>query len=114
MYKNPSSLEPGKVHFKYVVSYNHATERFFVDVTAHWKFHSDCHVPPGFTIKSAGWFSTPTEEYRDNNLTNSKTWGGSEGFQKGTHERDLPMLKQLVLDGESTFSRHGTAVDFDS
>lgn len=111
MYKAPASLEPGKAHFKYVVSYNFATERFFVDLTASWKFHCDCHVPSGFVIKSAGWLSIPTDEYKVHNLTNAQTWGGSEGFQKGVHERDLAMLKQFMLDGENTFSREGVAVD---
>ncbi len=114
MYKSPSALEPGKIHLKYVVSYNHATERFFVDTVRHWQFHCDCRVPPGFRLISAGWLSVPLEEYRDNNLANAQTWGGSEGFQKGTHERDLAMLKQFVLDGENTFSREGVAIAFDS
>jgi hypothetical protein len=114
MYKNPDSLEPGKVHLKYVVSYNHATERFFVDVVASWRFHSDCHVPEGFKIMSAGWLSVPADEYKDSNPANAKTWGGSEGYQVGPHSRDLAMLKQFVQHCENTFSREGVAVDFDA
>lgn len=111
MYRTPETWDPNKIHLKYVVSYDKAGKRFFVDFVAHWQYHSDCHVPSGFRRISAGYFSVPKTEYQNNDMTNAETWGGSEGFQIGPHPRDLSMLKGLAVDGTNTYDEARNALD---
>jgi hypothetical protein len=111
MFKNPTSLDKNKLHLKYIVSYNHATKQFFVATMPSYGFHSDGHIPTGFRLISAGYFSAPKSEFIADDFTNAETWGGSEGFQIGTKERDLAMLKQHMTDGTNTYDEHGQAVD---
>lgn len=108
-YKNPDikDLDTSKVHFKYIVSYEHATKQFCVDTMPSWKFHSDGHIPTGFKVISAGWVSCPKAEFCEDNLANAETWGGSEGFQVYPNKRDLAMLKLHFTDGDHVFTFDG-------
>jgi hypothetical protein len=103
-------LDKSKFNLKYVVSYNDAKQTFHVDTTKDWLNHSDCHVPVGARIVSAGWVSIPLEEYRDYNYNNAVTWGRSIGFQLETHPRDLEMLQAFLINGQNSFDRatHGS------
>ena len=109
MFKTPKTWDSSKINLKYVVSYEQVSKRFFVDTVPVWKYHSDCHVPKGFRMISAGYFSVPKTDYQNNDMTHAETWGGSEGFQIGPKERDLNMLKGLTLDCTNTYDDTGNA-----
>ena len=104
-------LDKNKLHLKYVVSYNHLLKVFYVNWVRDWKFHSDCTVPSGFKLLTAGWLSVPREEMMKDDYSNAETWGGSVGFNVCPHPRDLAMLKQNLTDGEAFFDNDGKPVD---
>ena len=103
------TLDKSLANFKYVVSYDRTKEEFTVDTTRDWKFHSDCYIPNGNRLISAGWISCPFEEFKKDDYTNMTTWGRSIGFNVGTHPRDLKMLKQYFT-GNMQFNKDGDPI----
>lgn len=108
---DPKALDKDKLHLKYVVSYNFANKWFYVNWVRDWKYHSDCNVPNGFRLATAGWVSVPREEMQKDDYSNAVTWGGSVGFDVCPHPRDLAMLKKNLAEGIAYFDSEGNELD---
>jgi hypothetical protein len=98
-------LDPLKFHLKYVVSYNHKIQQFFVDTTRDWLYHQDCCVPKDFVVKSAGWISCDKPAFMKDEFDSMTIWGKSEGYRVDHNPLDLPMIKETLLNGNFYFTK---------
>lgn len=92
-------IGPNTREFKYLVAFNHETQRFHVGYTRTWKFHHDImdEFPKGCKPYGAGYFTVEIEEGSIDWEVDTVVLGkSSEGFKIGPSRRDLDMVKKML------------------